>query len=75
MCDLGESPDVSVCHTISTVNFPLVCQLHDSSVSHSSHNSTWKSEHPSACLSSNLSIIPSAEVMVKVLSGIYGENT
>ena len=47
MCDSGESPDVSVCDTISSMKSPSVCQSHDSSVRQSIHNSTWKS----ACLS------------------------
>ena len=32
MCDLGESPDVSVYCTISIMTSPSVRQLHDSSV-------------------------------------------
>ena len=61
MHDSGESPDVSVCHTISYMTSPSVCQLHDSSVCQPNHESTWKSFYPSVCLSSVLSVQPSAK--------------
>ena len=64
--DSGKSPDVSICHTISSTNSPSVCQLHDSSVCQTMHNSIWKFIHPSECPSSILSIQPSAKFMVKV---------
>ena len=52
MCDSGESPDVSICHTTSTMTSLPVCQLHDLSVCQPNHDSTWKSFHLSVCQSS-----------------------
>ena len=72
MCDSGESPDVSVCRTISTMTSPSVCQSHDLSVFQSEHESTWNSIHPSVCLLSIPSIQPSAHFMVKTTMSIAG---
>ena len=66
MHDSGESPDVSICHTVSSMNSPSACQSHDSSVSQPSCDSIWKSVHPSVCLSSIPSIRPSAKFTVKI---------
>ena len=74
MCDSGESPDVSVCHTVSTMTSPSVCQSHDLSVCQTRHDFTWKSVHLSVCLLSLLSIQPSAKFMVKIPMSITGQH-
>ena len=66
MHDSGESLDVSVCHTISNMTSPSICQSHDSSVCQPKHDSTWNSIHLSVCLSSVLWIQPSAKFTVKI---------
>ena len=63
MCDSGQSPDVSVCDTGSSMKSLSVCQLHDSSVCHPKCDSTWKS------------IQPSAKFMVKIPTSIPGPNS
>ena len=72
MCDSDESPDVSVCHIISTMTSPSKCQSHDSSVSQAKCDSTWKSIHLSVCLSSIPSIQPLANFMVEIPMSIAG---
>ena len=52
MCDSGESPDVSVCHIVSSMTSPSVCQSHEFQPK---CDSTWKS----VCLSVCPSTIPS----------------
>ena len=74
MHDSGESEDVSICHTISTMTSPSVCHLHDLSVCQLKHDSTWKPIHQSVCPSSVPSIQPSAKFMVKVAMSIAGQN-
>ena len=75
-CDLVESLcffcylDVSICHTISTMTSPSICQLHDSSVCQPKCDSTWNSVHPSVCLSSVPSAHPSANFMMKKATSI-----
>ena len=66
MHDSGESPDVSICHTVSTMTSSSICQLHDSSVCQSKHDSTWKSINPPVCPLSIPSIQPSAKFAVKI---------
>ena len=75
MHDLGESPYVSVCHTISDMTSPSICQLHDSSVCQPNSHSTWNSIHPSVCLSSIPSVQPSPKFTVKIPMGIAKSNS
>ena len=74
MCDSGESPGVSVCHTFRSMNCPSICQFHDSFVCQSIHSSTWKYIHPSVHLLSVPSIQPSAKFTVKVTRHVAGPN-
>ena len=64
MHDSGESPDVSICHTVSNMTSGSICQSHVLSVSQPTCDSTWKSVHLSAGLLSVPSIQPSARFMV-----------
>ena len=65
MHDSGESPDVSICYTTSSMNSLSLCQSHDSSVSQSSHNSNWKFVHMS---------VPIIHSIHPTISLIHGEN-
>ena len=65
MCDSGESPDVSICHTVNTMS-PSVCQSHDSSVCQPKCDSTRSSVHLSVYQSSVPSVQLSAKFMVKI---------
>ena len=68
MCDSGESPYVSVCHTVSSMTSPSICQMHELSVRF----------HLELCLSvcplSIPSIQPSAKFTVKVSMSIAVQN-
>ena len=72
MCDSGESPDVPICHTVSSMTSPSVCQSHDSSVCQSKCDSTWKSIHLSVYQLSVPSVQPSPQFMVKIPTSIAG---
>ena len=74
MHDSGESPDVSICHTISNMTSLSICQLHDSSVCQPKCDSTWNSIHPSVCLSSVLSVQQLAKFMAKIPMHIAVQN-
>ena len=67
--DSGESLDVSICHTISNMTSPSICQSHDLSVCELKHDSIWNSIHHSVCPSSVLSIQPSTVKMPKSIAG------
>ena len=74
MCDSGESLDVSIYHTISTMTSPSICQSHDSSVCQPKHDSTWNSVHLSVCPPSVPCVQPSAKFMVKIPMSIAVQN-
>ena len=62
MHDSGDSPDVSICHTVNTMTTLSLCQSHDSSVCQLKHDSTWNS------------VQPSARFMAKIPMSIPGQN-
>ena len=74
MHDSGESPDGSVCHTVSTTTSPSVCKSYDSSVCQLKSDSTWNSICQSVCPLSFLSVQPSVKFMVKIPLSIAGQN-
>ena len=73
MHDSDESPDMSNCHTISTMTSLSMHQSHDSSVCEPKCDSTRNYIHLPVCPSSVPSVQP-ANSMVKIPMGIAGQN-
>ena len=65
MHDSGESPDVSVCHTISSMTSPSICPSHSLCVN-------TNMVPPGICLSISMSVVHS---ICRTISYIHSENT